>query len=176
MRTARLAGLCTALAILTCACRSETEEARAQPSVARDSTPGADSIPEERPDTIRATLHDSATMMLAMLPPAPDSELDGESAVAGSPKRSEEVCCEPRGFRDSVFFADQREVGIPRFLDEPIPAGSRGTVAHCKGKPISVKSFEKARRLGSLGRRTRGRGTPLGNARGSNQGHPAREE
>ncbi len=81
MRTARLAGVCTALAILTCACRSETEEARAQPSVARDSTLGADSIPEERPDTIRATLRDSATMMLAMLPPAPDSELDGESAA-----------------------------------------------------------------------------------------------
>jgi hypothetical protein len=44
-----------------------------------------------------------------------------------------------------MLFADQCETGIPRFLDEPIPAASRGTVAHRKGKPISLKSFEKAR-------------------------------
>src|SRR5439155_24244043 len=54
------------------------------------------------------------------------------------------------GFRDAVFFADQREAGIARMLNEPIPAASRGTVAHCKGQPISLKCVEEARLRSAL--------------------------
>jgi hypothetical protein len=50
-----------------------------------------------------------------------------------------------------MLFADQCEPSSPRFLDEPIPTGTRWTVAYCKRKPISSKSIEKARCLRTLG-------------------------
>lgn len=53
-----------------------------------------------------------------------------------------------------MLFSDQREARIPRFSDEPIPAGARRpTIAPCERKPISLKGFEEARLRsgGSLG-------------------------
>jgi hypothetical protein len=64
------------------------------------------------------------------------------------------------GFRDSVFLADQREPGVPRFLDEPIPAASSGDagIAHRNGKSIFLESPEKARLRSVLLLRTSRRG------------------
>jgi hypothetical protein len=48
-----------------------------------DSQSTPDSIPEERPDTIRPAPVDSATMLLSLLPPAPRAELGGEARALG---------------------------------------------------------------------------------------------
>jgi hypothetical protein len=78
MRVVRLAGVTAAATMIgAIGCRSETSAAaRTQPTVTADSTRVEDSIPEERPDTIKIAPPDSATMLLVRLPPAPETPLD----------------------------------------------------------------------------------------------------
>lgn len=72
-------GLAVALAGASVACASETPGSGTT-AAAGDTTPATDSIPEERPDTIKAVAPDSVTMLLALLPAAPDAALEGEAA------------------------------------------------------------------------------------------------
>lgn len=80
MRPARLAGFSAVAALGLCGCGTEPEPARTSPPVAVESVKAPDSIPEERPDTIKLVPPDSTTMRLALLPAPPGSALDGESA------------------------------------------------------------------------------------------------
>ena len=82
MRPARLAGVCAAVALGLSGCSAEPKIVRAVPAVtaAAESTDTPDSIPEERPDTIRITPPDSATIQLALLPAPPETPLEGEAA------------------------------------------------------------------------------------------------
>ena len=80
MRSARLVGVCATAALGLSGCGTEKETARARPAVVGESARTGDSIPEERPDSIKVMPPDSATMVLGLLPPAPDSPLDGEAA------------------------------------------------------------------------------------------------
>ena len=92
MRLVPLVATCAAVAIGVSGCGGEpgvrgvrgehSADARAAlPKASADSARDADSIPEERPDTIRIAPPDSATMMLVMLHPAPNTPLDGEAAA-----------------------------------------------------------------------------------------------
>jgi hypothetical protein len=81
MRLARLVSACVAAAIGATACRNDGETLRVQVSSAPDSTHVADSIPDERPDSVRTAPPDSATMLLAMLPPAPGTPLDDDATA-----------------------------------------------------------------------------------------------
>ena len=82
MRPARRAGVCAAVALGLSGCSAEPKTARAVPVVAAaaESTHTPDSIPEERPDTIRIAPPDSATMQLSLLPEPADTPLNGEAA------------------------------------------------------------------------------------------------
>ena len=80
------------LAALAVGCRAEPDSASTStskpdapgapggPGVGSDSTRTSDSIPEERPDSIRSTPPDSTTMLLALLPAAAGGALTGEAA------------------------------------------------------------------------------------------------
>jgi hypothetical protein len=72
-------GIAVALAGSAVACGSEAPGSGTA-AVARDTTATPDSIPEERPDTIKAVTPDSVTMLVALLPAAPDAALGGEAA------------------------------------------------------------------------------------------------
>jgi hypothetical protein len=72
-------GMAVALVGAAVACAGETPVAGTV-AASSDTTPTPDSIPEERPDTIKAVTPDSVTMLVALLPAAPDGALEGESA------------------------------------------------------------------------------------------------
>jgi hypothetical protein len=63
-----------------------------------------------------------------------------------------------------MLFADQCEAGGARLLDDPIPAATRGAVVHCQRQPVSLQSFEQARRwtrrILRMAGSKRGAGTP----------------
>jgi hypothetical protein len=146
MRAARLVGVCVAVAIGTSACRGETESARAVKSVAIDSAAErpSDSIPEERPDTIRITAPDSATMMLALLPQPPDAPLDGDAA--GLAERAVFVPLTQRWFMarvvDSVLAMDIGRIdGGVGTTDAARAAFARMVASHSpiqRGMPFTV--------------------------------------
>ena len=61
-------------------CSKDPDSARATPAEAAvESTPGPDSTSRERPDTSKAAPPDSATMLLTMLPAAPETPLDDDA-------------------------------------------------------------------------------------------------
>lgn len=83
MVTVRRFGMTATLALVVAGCTgsSAPPDATAQANQADSSAQSGDSIPEERPDSIRATPPDSTTMVLALLPAAPGTALDGEAAA-----------------------------------------------------------------------------------------------
>jgi hypothetical protein len=81
MRTARLVGSCAVLALGVAGCSGRSESVVPSAKVADTAVHAPDSIPEERPDSIKSLPPDSSTMLLAMLPAAPDSPLSAEAAA-----------------------------------------------------------------------------------------------
>jgi hypothetical protein len=80
MLPARHAAFCVVVAVGLGGCAAEPESARTSPPVVVESAKTPDSIPEERPDTVKLAPPDSTTMRLALLPAPPGTPLDGESA------------------------------------------------------------------------------------------------
>lgn len=86
MAPVRQFGAVLLLSALVTGCRNEPDSASTSiskagaPGIVTDSTRTSDSIPEERPDSIRSTPPDSTTMLLALLPAAAGGALTGEAA------------------------------------------------------------------------------------------------
>lgn len=72
-----------ALLVAMSGCRAAAESPR-EPGVGPDTVAAApDSIPEERPDSVKSTPPDSTTMVLALLPAAPGLPLGSDAAAMG---------------------------------------------------------------------------------------------
>lgn len=80
------AALLTLPALALAACVGQGGEAADSLATARsraDSQVTPDSIPEERPDTIKLAPPDSTTMLLSLLPAAPEPDIGGEAGSMG---------------------------------------------------------------------------------------------
>lgn len=86
MKGGRPLGVLALLATLVTSCRTEPDSAGMPAGTAVEAVPpigsarSGDSIPEERPDSIRLTPPDSTTMVLELLPAAVGTPLSGEAA------------------------------------------------------------------------------------------------
>lgn len=80
MGSARSLSAGMALACALVGCRGDADSATPAPAVAAVVAPVGDSVPEERPDTVRSLPPDSTTMTLALLPPVPATQLTGPAA------------------------------------------------------------------------------------------------
>lgn len=81
----RRAALVTLPALLLAACGGQAAEPADSAAVSGRAVAQAtpDSIPEERPDTIKVAPPDSTTMLLSLLPAAPAPDIDGEAGSMG---------------------------------------------------------------------------------------------
>ncbi len=80
MGVARRIGAGAAVLCATVACQVERERVTADTSVTTTAVAVADSVAEERPDTVKVAPPDSATMLLSLLPAAPSITLTGDAA------------------------------------------------------------------------------------------------
>ena len=79
----RRAALVTLPAVALAACGGGSSADVPAAAARIDTAATSDSIPEERPDSIKVTPPDSATMMLSLLPAAPQPEIGGEAGALG---------------------------------------------------------------------------------------------
>jgi hypothetical protein len=83
MRTVRRVGVCAAVAAGLLGCARDPDSARGTAATAAaaavESAHSPDSNSAERPDTVRIAPPDSATVLLALLPAAPETPLDGDA-------------------------------------------------------------------------------------------------
>jgi hypothetical protein len=87
MAPVRTLGASALLAVLLIACRAGAESAHTPArasgttGVRTDTSPSGDSIPDERPDSVRSSTPDSITMVLELLPAAPGGALTADAAA-----------------------------------------------------------------------------------------------
>lgn len=81
MRCARLAGVGAGLVLAAAGCSGAASNDGSVPVAADSLTIEADSIPEERPDSVASAPPDSTTMVLSLLPAPPGTALDSDAAA-----------------------------------------------------------------------------------------------